>query len=221
MFWALIALHLLVYPHLAFWLARRAANSQRAEMNNLAMDCLFFGILGAALQFPLWIVFTVYIASTLNITLSRGMPGFIQSQLAFFGGVLATVAAIGWHVSPDTGWATTLMCLIGNVVYMDVRQSMRNGGGPACLRLRVVLGEEEKNQIGAQVFWNENLDADLRRWVGKHYRDRLLPQDLAETLWRIRRPFSRSHSRSLVALRLSCSALPLASAISAFTRPPL
>jgi succinylarginine dihydrolase len=28
---------------------------------------------------------------------------------------------------------------IGRVQYVDVRQSMRNGGGPACLRLRVVL----------------------------------------------------------------------------------
>lgn len=69
---------------------------------------------------------------------------------------------------------------IGNVIYMDVRQSMRNGGGPACLRLRVVLGEEEKDQIRAQVFWNEKLDGELRKWVGKHYRDRLLPRDLAD-----------------------------------------
>src|SRR5690606_12169442 len=32
---------------------------------------------------------------------------------------------------------------IGAVEYVDVRQSMRNGGGPACLRLRVVLTDEE------------------------------------------------------------------------------
>ena len=38
-----------------------------------------------------------------------------------------------------------------------------------------------------------------------------------ETLCRISRPFSRSQSRSLIVLRLSWSALPLASAMSAFT----
>ena len=32
---------------------------------------------------------------------------------------------------------------IGRIQYVDVRQSMRNGGGPACLRLRVVLTPEE------------------------------------------------------------------------------
>ena len=43
----------------------------------------------------------------------------------------------------------------------------------------------------------------------------------ADTLWRISRPCSRSQSRFFSVLRLSCSALPLASAISALTRPPL
>ena len=46
-------------------------------------------------------------------------------------------------------------------------------------------------------------------------------QALVETLCRIRRPFSRSQSRFFSVSRLSCSALPLASAISAFTNPPL
>ena len=33
---------------------------------------------------------------------------------------------------------------IGRVQFADVRQSMRNGGGPACLRLRVVMTPEER-----------------------------------------------------------------------------
>jgi hypothetical protein len=117
-FWSLIALHLLVYPHLMFWRARRAANTQQAEVNNLAMDSLLFGILAAALQFPLWISFTVYIASTLNITISRGTRGMLLSQLGFFGGALIPIVLFGWHVSPDTGWPATLVCLAGNMVYM-------------------------------------------------------------------------------------------------------
>ena len=32
---------------------------------------------------------------------------------------------------------------IESVEFIDVRQSMRNGGGPACLRLRVTLTEAE------------------------------------------------------------------------------
>ena len=44
---------------------------------------------------------------------------------------------------------------IGRVQYVDVRQSMRNGGGPACLRLRVVLTEEEIAAAHQGVFLDE------------------------------------------------------------------
>ena len=33
---------------------------------------------------------------------------------------------------------------ITEVLFTDLSESMRNGGGPGCLRLRVVLNEEEK-----------------------------------------------------------------------------
>nr|WP_308909033.1 N-succinylarginine dihydrolase [Pseudokordiimonas caeni] len=64
--------------------------------------------------------------------------------------------------------------------YMDVRQSMRNGGGPACLRLRVVLSDEDRAAMGGRVLIDDALLADLRTWVNKHYRDRLMPEDLGD-----------------------------------------
>jgi succinylarginine dihydrolase len=64
--------------------------------------------------------------------------------------------------------------------FRDVRQSMHNGGGPACLRLRVPLEDDERSRIGANVFASDALFADLATWIGKHYRDRLVPDDLAD-----------------------------------------
>ncbi|MEJ7732055.1 MAG: N-succinylarginine dihydrolase [Polyangiaceae bacterium] len=66
------------------------------------------------------------------------------------------------------------------VHWLDVRESMRNGGGPACLRLRVPLEEAEVAALGARVVLDEALEAELRAWVTRHYRDRLLPADLAD-----------------------------------------
>jgi succinylarginine dihydrolase len=66
------------------------------------------------------------------------------------------------------------------VHYRDVRQSMSNGGGPACLRLRVPLTEEEVRSIRAEVFFSPALDARLADWITRHYRDRLAPADLAD-----------------------------------------
>lgn len=69
---------------------------------------------------------------------------------------------------------------IESVHYMNLHESMRNGGGPACLRFRVVLNEKEIAQIKPQVFLTETLYHKLTEWVNKHYRDRLSPDDLSD-----------------------------------------
>jgi len=69
---------------------------------------------------------------------------------------------------------------IGRVDYVDVRQSMRNGGGPACLRLRVVLTEGELAATNPAQRFDAALHARLADWVERRYRDRLAPADLAD-----------------------------------------
>lgn len=69
---------------------------------------------------------------------------------------------------------------VARVHYLEVNQSMNNGGGPACLRLRVPLTDEEARAVRADVFFSPSLHARLVEWVGRHYRDRLLPEDLAD-----------------------------------------
>jgi succinylarginine dihydrolase len=69
---------------------------------------------------------------------------------------------------------------IGRVEYVDVRQSMRNGGGPACLRLRVVMTEAEIASAHQGSFLDEAKIDALQAVVRKHYRDELSPADLAD-----------------------------------------
>jgi succinylarginine dihydrolase len=69
---------------------------------------------------------------------------------------------------------------IDELVEFDLRQSMRNGGGPACLRLRVSLTDEEARAMHQGVIMTEELYARLVPWVEKHYRDRVEPKDLAD-----------------------------------------
>jgi succinylarginine dihydrolase len=66
--------------------------------------------------------------------------------------------------------------------YFDLRQSMRNGGGPACLRLRVVLTEDERAALGNRGLVDEARIDALEIIVRRHYRDRLAPADLADPL---------------------------------------
>ena len=69
---------------------------------------------------------------------------------------------------------------IGRVDYVDVRQSMHNGGGPACLRLRVVLTPAELAATHAAQRLTPALHAQLEAWAMTHYRDRLAVEDLAD-----------------------------------------
>ena len=69
---------------------------------------------------------------------------------------------------------------INHLHIVDLRQSMNNGGGPACLRLRVLLNEAELAAIPQSVRWSPKLHDTLIKWVNTHYRDVLSPDDLAD-----------------------------------------
>lgn len=69
---------------------------------------------------------------------------------------------------------------IGRVEYVDVRQSMRNGGGPACLRLRVVLTDDELAATNPAMRMTDALHARLWAWATRWYRETLTAQDLAD-----------------------------------------
>lgn len=64
--------------------------------------------------------------------------------------------------------------------YVDLRQSMHNGGGPACLRLSVLLNKEEISKTHPGIFLTPKLYETLETWVNSHYRDSLNPSDLRD-----------------------------------------
>jgi len=69
---------------------------------------------------------------------------------------------------------------IKQVNYFDVKQSMQNGGGPACLRLRVAMNDMELAAVNQHTLMNDELFTRLNTWIDKHYRDRLSVEDLAD-----------------------------------------
>ena len=69
---------------------------------------------------------------------------------------------------------------VGEVLVFDLRESMKNGGGPACLRLRVVLNDAQRAAVARGVWIDDTLFGKLDAWIERHYRDRLAPADLAD-----------------------------------------
>ncbi|HLV77988.1 MAG TPA: N-succinylarginine dihydrolase [Marinobacter sp.] len=71
---------------------------------------------------------------------------------------------------------------ITRVEVFDVKQSMQNGGGPACLRLRVALNDEERRAANQGVILTDALYERLTSWVNAHYREELTQHDLADPM---------------------------------------
>lgn len=69
---------------------------------------------------------------------------------------------------------------IRHIRFVDVRQSMQNGGGPACLRLRVVLSQAELAAVNPKFMLNAELADTLNSWIKRHYRSELQPDDLLD-----------------------------------------
>ncbi|MFZ4125852.1 MAG: N-succinylarginine dihydrolase [Rickettsiales bacterium] len=70
--------------------------------------------------------------------------------------------------------------LLSKVHYIDVRESMRNGGGPACLRLRIVMNEQQSAAMHQGIILTEARYKLLQQWVQQFYRDRLTFDDLRD-----------------------------------------
>ena len=77
-------------------------------------------------------------------------------------------------------WLESESALINEVCYFNLRQSMNNGGGPACLRLRVVMSEDQIANTAPRILLDEALYSELRAWVERNYRDSLAAVDLQD-----------------------------------------
>ena len=64
--------------------------------------------------------------------------------------------------------------------YVDIRQSMMNGGGPACLRLKVILNDEELESLNQNFLMNNERLESIKLLIEKEYRDVLYPDDLKD-----------------------------------------
>jgi succinylarginine dihydrolase len=69
---------------------------------------------------------------------------------------------------------------ITRVEFLDLRESMRNGGGPACLRLRMVMNAAELAAMKQSVIFTDSLYKQLKDFISQNYREELSPADLAD-----------------------------------------
>ena len=69
---------------------------------------------------------------------------------------------------------------LSGVDYLNVNGSMKNGGGPACLRLRVPLSELHMTRLGGSVLFDERCERELENIIKRRYREQLTLEDVAD-----------------------------------------
>ncbi len=73
---------------------------------------------------------------------------------------------------------------VDRVYYLPLNQSMHNGGGPACLRLRVPLTEDELQRVTSSFVFTPELYSKIKEIINKYYPEHYSPKKLLDNHFR-------------------------------------
>jgi len=108
------------WPHSAYFLARRARDTKRAELRNLLVDSFIVGCWIAAMSFSLWPTVAM-IATMMNGNLAVGGVRFAgKGVLAILVGVLAAGAFLGFHPVFASDIVTTFLSIGGLLITVSM-----------------------------------------------------------------------------------------------------
>jgi PAS domain S-box-containing protein len=181
-FFTLLALQFLVYPHLVHQRAIRSRDPKETEIQNMILDAMLFGAWTGGLQFPLWILYGSLFSTTLNAASVRGVPGALAALAAFCVGAALAVAGTGLGYSPATSEIVTTLAFLGSLVY-----SVAIGNVMHTQSRRVAMARDDKLQSEARYrLLAENagdlialVDADARwLYVSPSYEKLLAARDI-------------------------------------------
>lgn len=153
--WLALAALFLVYPHVQYWRARRAADPVRLELQSLLVDSVLLGAYIAAVGFSQWLAFSVMLGTLSNNAANKGWRGVGQTIVALVGGALLWSAVAGFRFSPQTAWPATLFCIVGLSWYLLAMNELGYSRNRELRRAREALREREQELLTTNL--------DLRR----------------------------------------------------------
>ena len=191
--WGLLLLQFFVYPHLMFWRARRATHPLYAEFKNMLADALFLGLWCAGAGLPMWVTFTFFSASLMNLVFYRNLMGALQAAVFFFAGILIWDLAGQLQFAPATNALTTALCIMGLLAYMVTITSAAYQRSINLRDTRRQLRQNEQalhnanTELQAQLVENLKLQAQLKEQANRDpltglYNRRYLDSTLAREL---------------------------------------
>ncbi|MDE1918630.1 MAG: N-succinylarginine dihydrolase [Sphingomonadales bacterium] len=125
-----------------------------------------------------------------RVSLQEAIASYLfNSQLVTLsdGAMLLLLPGEAREVPAVMAWLEDLLATNGPIrrlEFMTLRESMRNGGGPACLRLRVALEERELPLLDQRFLLDEAKADALESLVTRHWPQHIAPEDIGNPdLW--------------------------------------
>lgn len=117
--WVLFA-QFVLYPQLAYLLARRARDALAAEVRNMLFDAFILGVWSAGMGFPLWIAFLFGVGPCINLVAFQGGQGVLKALVAHGLGMVLAGGVLGWRFEPHTSLLVTLLSMASLSAYLVV-----------------------------------------------------------------------------------------------------
>nr|WP_269545301.1 response regulator [Desulforegula conservatrix] len=102
---------LLIWPHLAYFVARSCSDSKKAEFRNIYIDFIVMGFSVPAALFNPWIIFTSVNVLVSNSIRSAGFREIFRGTVLYMVGVAAGILVYGLNMNFEYGRITMLLCL--------------------------------------------------------------------------------------------------------------
>ena len=112
--WALFIWHMLLWPHVARFVASRSLDSKGAELRNLMIDSFVIGIVVPLTGFSLWPNAAGFLGINASNALNGGVRFAARGLVLFIAGMLAMTTFVGFH--PDLMGASLLTQVLSIVV---------------------------------------------------------------------------------------------------------
>lgn len=180
--WVVLAAIFLIYPQVIYWRARRAPDSQNAELQNIVLDCFVVAVPTAALGFPLWPTYALFITTTMNNAVASGLQAVGLAIAAFVAGALLGGALTGFPIQPDTTSLVTLLSIFALTWFL---LSIGSTAYERALKLRSTR-EELKRRVaeidGLQIQLREQANRDpLTGLYNRRYLQSTMEREMARS----------------------------------------
>jgi signal transduction histidine kinase len=105
----MLTAHSLVWPHVAYFVARRSKTPKAAELRNLLIDSFMIGAWVPVLQFSLWPCTAIVLGLMAGVLSVGGPAHAVRGVALMIVGSVVSGAFVGFQVRPDASLSVSLL----------------------------------------------------------------------------------------------------------------